>query len=235
MFEPHSFQPSYQIALGLVHPEDRRDSDLHFQGAIRERKTFSFEQRILSNDGSERTLHQRGEVVLSHEGYAVRVIGTAQDVTERREAEQELRKANEELLTASRCAGMAEVATGVLHNVGNVLNSVNVSAMLLSDRLKRSKVGHLANASQLMKENATNLAEFFTCDPKGKMLPHFIHNVVVRVGVEQAELRVRGKSKASPGTLGTLRTSSPFSKTTPKFRGLWKRCRRKLSSKTPSR
>ena len=50
------------------------------------------------------------------------------DMTEWREAEEALRQSQQKLLETSRLAGMAEVATGVLHNVGNVLNSVNVSA-----------------------------------------------------------------------------------------------------------
>ena len=51
----------------------------------------------------------------------------------------ELERVHKELMTASRQAGMAEVATNVLHNVGNVLNSVNVSASLVAERLKQSK------------------------------------------------------------------------------------------------
>ncbi|MEK7677054.1 MAG: PAS domain S-box protein [Verrucomicrobiota bacterium] len=63
------------------------------------------------------------------------------DITERKRAEAELERAQKELLEVSRQAGMAEVATGVLHNVGNVLNSVNVSTTLVIDRLRHSKVG----------------------------------------------------------------------------------------------
>ena len=54
--------------------------------------------------------------------------GTVEDITERKQHEEELEKLNKQLVDTSRQAGMAEVATGVLHNVGNVLNSVNVSA-----------------------------------------------------------------------------------------------------------
>ena len=75
------------------------------------------------------------------------MFGTAQDITERKRAEEELETVHNELLEVSRQAGMAEVATGVLHNVGNVLNSVNVSAMLISDRLSKSRIAHLSNVS----------------------------------------------------------------------------------------
>jgi PAS domain S-box-containing protein len=196
-FEPHTFQPSYQAILGLIHPNDRGSSDAQFQHAIRDRKNFSFEQKIVGHDGAERTLHQRGDVLLNEEGRAVRVVGTAQDVTARKRHEEQLRCANEELLTASRQAGMAEVATGVLHNVGNVLNSVNVSTMIISDRLRKSKIAHLARAASLLQEHQQDLAAFFTDDPKGKALPKFIHSVVERVGVEHAEMlkEVEGLTK----------------------------------------
>jgi len=108
-----------------------------------------------------------------------------------------LQKLNSQLLDASRRAGMAEVATGVLHNVGNVLNSVNVSAMLISDRLGKSRSVHLSNVSGLLRENAANLGEYLTADPKGKMLPGFIHSLAERLAAEQSELiqEMEGLSK----------------------------------------
>jgi len=62
------------------------------------------------------------------------------------QAEAERKRMQEKLVETSRLAGMAEVATGVLHNVGNVLNSVNVSAQLVTDRVKESRVTGLAKA-----------------------------------------------------------------------------------------
>lgn len=84
----------------------------------------------------------------------------------------------EELVTqvqeASRRAGMAEVATGILHNVGNVLNSVNVSANVIADSLRRSKVANLAKAGALMREQRNDLANFLGSDPKGKQIPDYL-------------------------------------------------------------
>jgi hypothetical protein len=60
-----------------------------------------------------------------------------EDISERKHHEAELENSINSLSRLRR-AGMAEVATGVLHNVGNVLNSVNVSAMLIVDRLSKS-------------------------------------------------------------------------------------------------
>jgi C4-dicarboxylate-specific signal transduction histidine kinase len=101
------------------------------------------------------------------------MFGTAQDVTERKRAEDELEKVHKQLLDTSRQAGMAEVATGVLHNVGNVLNSVSVSATLVADSLRRSKLPNLAKATALMCEHAADLGTFITSDPKGRQLPGY--------------------------------------------------------------
>jgi C4-dicarboxylate-specific signal transduction histidine kinase len=96
------------------------------------------------------------------------------EIAERKRAEQELQSAQQQLMDASRQAGMAEVATGVLHNVGNVLNSVNVSATLISERLGQSKTENLVRATALMRAQNGNLSEFFTNDPKGKLLPNYL-------------------------------------------------------------
>ncbi len=61
------------------------------------------------------------------------------EIEERKRMELENKRIHRELLEKSRQAGMAEVATNVLHNVGNVLNSVNVSAALVADKIKKSQ------------------------------------------------------------------------------------------------
>jgi len=96
------------------------------------------------------------------------------DVTERLRAERELAAAQRRLVEASRAAGMAEIATGVLHNVGNVLNSVNVSATLVRDRMRESKVDFVSKCAALIQENEGRLAEFLGNDPKGKAVPGYL-------------------------------------------------------------
>jgi signal transduction histidine kinase len=103
-----------------------------------------------------------------------RVVVAHENVTERKRAEAEVAEMHRQLLETSRQAGMAEVATGVLHNVGNVLNSVNVASTLLSDNLKKSKAPNLSKAVALMREHATNLGVFMTSDPKGTQLPGYL-------------------------------------------------------------
>ena len=81
------------------------------------------------------------------------VLGVTRNITSRRRAAAEREALQQQLMDASRLAGMTEVATGVLHNVGNVLNSVNVSAHLISDGLRGSRGANLGKTVQLLREN----------------------------------------------------------------------------------
>lgn len=84
-------------------------------------------------------------------------------------AQTELIRRNEhELRETSRQAGMSEVATAVLHNVGNVLTSVNVTSNLMAEYLSRSKMGSLAKAVTLLQQHPGELGPFLTDDPAGR-------------------------------------------------------------------
>ncbi len=111
------------------------------------------------------------------------------EIAERKRAEEELQRTQKELIDASRQAGMAEVATGVLHNVGNVLNSVNVSATLLAERLNESRTGNLARAAAMLREQNGRLDEFLVNDPKGQLLPGYIADLSAYLENERLEAR----------------------------------------------
>jgi PAS domain S-box-containing protein len=98
----------------------------------------------------------------------------SRDISSRKEAETRLAETHRTLVDVSRQAGMAEVATGVLHNVGNTLNSVNISAGLLEDQLRKSRVVNLGKAIGVMREHATELGTFLTTDPQGQKLPSYL-------------------------------------------------------------
>lgn len=89
-----------------------------------------------------------------------------------------------ELLDSSRRAGMAEVATGVLHNVGNVLNSVNVSATLLTDQIRRSHLGQLIRAKELLMQQGERRGRFLTEDERGRHWPDFVLRVADELAKE---------------------------------------------------
>jgi signal transduction histidine kinase len=107
---------------------------------------------------------------------------------EQQELQAEIIRLREELALVSRLASMAEVATGTLHNVGNVLTSINVSASMVKSRLRESRVANLAKALLLLREHRSDLAAFLQDDPKGKMLPAYLETLADHLSGEQSEL-----------------------------------------------
>ncbi len=105
---------------------------------------------------------------------------------EQQAAAVELENVHKQLLDASRQAGMAEVATGVLHNVGNVLNSVNVSANVIRDKVGQSRTGNLAKASAMIESHRDDLATYLTTDEKGRQLPGYFKILAKELGDENA-------------------------------------------------
>ncbi|KFE64308.1 hypothetical protein DB31_2102 [Hyalangium minutum] len=124
--------------------------------------------------GSLRLMDISLSPLLGEDGQVVGLTLFARDITLRKEAESRLGEMHRALLDVSRQAGMAEVATGVLHNVGNTLNSVNISTGLVTDRLRASRVSSLVRAAQLLHKHTADLPTFFTQDPKGQMFPAFL-------------------------------------------------------------
>jgi len=121
-------------------------------------------------------------------GQIAGIIGISRDITALKRAEDELQQKSKELIEASRAAGMAEVATGVLHNVGNVLNSVNVAATLVSDMVRRSKAINLARLAAMLKDHGQNLSAFLTQDEKGKQIPSYLEQLGKHLADEQQTL-----------------------------------------------
>lgn len=110
------------------------------------------------------------------------------EIQERIETQSKLEETHNQLLQVSRQAGMAEVATGVLHNVGNVLNSVSVSATVVCDRLRQSEVNDLQCAAAMLEGKNGQLAQFLIADPKGKLLPEYLAKASRLLVAERDEL-----------------------------------------------
>jgi PAS domain S-box-containing protein len=154
---------------------------------------YTNEYRMVAADGRTVWIRESG-TVLVEKGQPVAMRGIFQDVTRQKLDTEQLDKLNRQLMGTSRLAGMAEVATGVLHNVGNVLNSVSVSATLVADQLRRSKITNLCRATTILREKNGQLAEFLTNDAKGKLLPQYLATVADQVAGEQTKLIAQMKS-----------------------------------------
>jgi PAS domain S-box-containing protein len=148
---------------------------------------YTLEYRMVARDGRLVWVRESGTVLIEN-GRAVAVRGIFQDVTRAKEDAVELDKLNRQLMTTSRMAGMAEVATGVLHNVGNVLNSLSVSATIVADAFRNSKLTKLKRAADMLRDKNGHLADFLANDPKGKLVPEYIVTVVDQMSGEEARL-----------------------------------------------
>ncbi|NQU19804.1 MAG: HAMP domain-containing protein [Candidatus Nealsonbacteria bacterium] len=138
-------------------------------------------------------------------------LDLSREVVERKRTERELEEAHERLVDVARQAGMAEIATGVLHNVGNVLNSINVSATLMADRLRNSRLSDLQRAIEMIDFQRVDLGHFFTTDEKGKLLPEFLVMLAEHLNQERGaiveELRSLAKNIDHVKTIVSMQQS----------------------------
>jgi signal transduction histidine kinase len=107
-----------------------------------------------------------------------------------RKLEEDVRQRTAELedtlKDASYRASMAEVATDVLHNVKNVLNSINVAASIINESVSKSEVSNLQKVAEIIKEHDHDLGTFLTEDQKGKHIPAFLIELSKALADEQA-------------------------------------------------
>jgi PAS domain S-box len=186
-----NLQPAQQIGK----------TDFDFFDEAHARKAYDDEQEIIRTgkpmlDRLEKETWPDGRItwvltsklpLRNESGKIVGTFGISKDVTKSVETQKALEEANRQLMEATRQAGMAEVATGVLHNVGNVLTSINVTANLLSDRLRDSKVTSIFKVCALLRENAHDLPGFFANDPRAAKLPAYLESLANTLEQERNE------------------------------------------------
>jgi PAS domain S-box-containing protein len=147
----------------IIHPEDSERIAKACAEVTDRRKPYSYEYRLIAADKRVVWIRESG-VVMVENNHASTLRGIFLDITDQK---------------------LAEVATGVLHNVGNVLNSVNVSASLLRENLNKSQIHNLVRATNLLRDHADDTAAFLTTDPKGQRLPEFLIKLGDHIAAEQ--------------------------------------------------
>ncbi len=145
-------------------------------------------ERLTWTDGRHSWARSSKLPLRDEKGDIIGTFGITEDVTEAREMQDSLEKAQRQLVDASHFAGMAEVATGVLHNVGNVLNSLNVSAALVGTTLRQSKGESLGKIAGLLAQHRHDLGQFLTEDPKGRLVPEYLGALAGHLHEERATL-----------------------------------------------
>ena len=157
-------------------------ANTELQSLIAERRRA--EETLLENEEAIRQANHRLE-----ERVEERTRELQMEIQERKEAEAQLARTHKELLETSRLAGKAEVATGVLHNVGNTLNSVNVSATLIADKLRKSQLSSLSRVSELVTNHQPDLAEFLTVDKRGQLIPAYLSDLARCLNQERQDIQ----------------------------------------------
>ncbi len=123
------FSASYEGFLQTVHPDDRERADTIVKTAFAEHKEFAYEYRAVRPDGMVRTIHARGRVTASQDGRPVRMVGTAQDVTERKDMQARM-------LVADRMVSVGTLAAGVAHEINNPLSYVTSNLDFVAQEIR---------------------------------------------------------------------------------------------------
>jgi len=174
------FLASLAIALALSSQLQRLVSDpilllARMARSVALEKNYSVRAAKESNDELGQLVDGFNEMLAQIQARDT-ALQTARNNLEARveERTRELENIHKQLVDASRRGGMAEIATNVLHNVGNVLNSVNISTGVLIESVKKSRTSGLAKVVVLLREHAPDLGMYLTSDPKGKQVPAYL-------------------------------------------------------------
>src|SRR5882724_8775599 len=151
--EPQKVGTTYQAFLEQVHPDDRTTVRAVIEDAFNYHRPFSCEYRITRLDGAVRIIHERGSVVADDAGKPIRVFGTAQDITERKHAEEELRTSRERLralaayLQSVREEERSRIARELHDEIGQALTGIK---LVLERSIREQSASVQANLTQAL-------------------------------------------------------------------------------------
>ncbi len=167
--------------LTAVDPEQRP-----LARALRGETIHGLELVIVPEGSRPRTTLSHARRLAGPEGETLGAVLVIQDITEQKLADLELERVHKQLMSASRQAGMAEVATNVLHNVGNILNSINISASRVAERLKQSKAPGLCRVASLLQEQGDRAGAFIADDERGRQIPGYLATLGAQLVADQS-------------------------------------------------
>ena len=188
---------------GLPHEQMVGKTDFDVHGEKLARATLADEQEIIRSGRPligklEKLVHQDGRITWvmttkmpwrDRDGKTIGTFGISHDITSIKETEARLEQVHQQLVDASRAAGQAEVAASVLHNVGNVLNSVNISASVIRRHFGTSKLlASVQRVADLFLKHQDDLAAFLSQDGRAMKLSGYLKDLTTQMGAEQAKM-----------------------------------------------
>jgi signal transduction histidine kinase len=175
--------------IAMVRPDDATSALGTIRAALAEgRNVCAMRVRLTTPAGKTVHLHVHARLFRDPSGELDRLLGVAWDESQQVCQEQRRLELQMQLREVSRHAGMAEVATGVLHSVGNLLNSLGVSTALVLSGLRDSRVGNVSRVANLLTGNAQRLADFLASDPRGREIPTYLAQLGEHLGAENRSL-----------------------------------------------
>jgi PAS domain S-box-containing protein len=186
-FEPADL--SRKTIAQITYPEDversRGEMERLWRGEI---PSYTLEKRYIAKSGDVTWVRLTAALLRASSGTVESAVGILEDISARRLAEEQLARLHQEMVTASRQAGKAEVAADVLHNLGNALNSVTVSAGVVADRLRESPATNLRRVAALVTAHSADLARFLHENERGRQLPEYLTQLAERLLAHQAHV-----------------------------------------------
>jgi NO-binding membrane sensor protein with MHYT domain len=175
--------------IDMVSPEDAAAAVEAIRAALAEgRNLCAMRVRLTTPAGKTVHLQVHARLFRDAQGQVDRLLGVAWDVSQQVCQEERRLDLQMQLREVSRHAGMAEVATGVLHSVGNLLNSLGVSTTLVLSGLRDSRAGNVSRVAKLLTENRDRLGAFLESDPRGREIPTYLSQLGEHLGGENRSL-----------------------------------------------
>jgi NO-binding membrane sensor protein with MHYT domain len=188
---------SPEAIAAMTHPDDAAVLSDAVRKAVADGKDVcAYRFRVVTPLGNAVHLQANARIYCDERNEPVRVLGVSWDVTNDVLHEERQRELHAQLREASRAAGMAEVATGVLHNVGNVLNSLGVSVSVVRSQLRESRVRDVQRVASLLLEQGDEITKFLESDGRGKLALNFLAQLGEHLAAENGNLQTEAAAIA---------------------------------------
>ena len=162
--------PNYKKFMSLVYEQDRYELEQKIQKALTHRIEFEYEMRVRDAEGH---YHWYRLLAKCREGDR-QLEGIIIDIHKNKMADEKIKELNQQIISTARRAGMAEVATTILHNLGNILNSSNISITLLKNNFNQKHQKKLFKILEIIQQHNQDISDFLAHDAKGKIIPEYL-------------------------------------------------------------
>src|SRR6266511_2391758 len=148
--EPESGEITYERYLETIHPNERELARNTIEAALAVAAPFAFDHRVMLPDGRERWIHGSGRVITDETGAPMRMLGTAQDITERRQID--------ELRDSILSAVSHELRTPLTSILGFAI-TLREKGGLLAEETRREMIDHLAQQAKKLDSLLSDLLD----------------------------------------------------------------------------